>query len=77
MKNILVSCDIENCTDKVVISQKIPVLFDHDQQDGKSKITPYFEMQSLDLCQKHLLAITTTRTIPYAYGAMGYNTYTL
>jgi hypothetical protein len=77
MKHETYSCDIKDCKDTVVSKRKVPVMFDHDQEDGKSKTEPYFEMKELDLCDNHWKQMTGTRTLIYAYGAMGYNDYTL
>jgi hypothetical protein len=71
------TCDIEGEHEGTIFTHKIPVMFDHDQEDGKSKVTPYFEMENLDICQKHFKEITEKRKLTYAYGAMGYNTYSL
>lgn len=72
-------CDIQGRheVDEVISKRRIPVMFDHDQDDGKSKMEPYFEMKELDICDRHFKEMTASRKIIYAYGAMGYNTYTL
>lgn len=71
-------CDIkgERHTGKV-LKKKVPVMFDHDQEDGKSKTEPYFELAELDICEAHFLHMGINRKVIYAYGAMGYNEYYL
>lgn len=73
------TCDInldDSHSDDVKF-KKVPVMFDHDQEDGKSKTEPYFEMKELDICGKHFKEMTEERKLIYAYGAMGYNKYSL
>lgn len=77
MKKETYYCDIKGEHGGAVSHEKIPVMFDHDQEDGRSKVKPYFETKQLDICRKHLDQITSSRVIPYAYGAMGHNTYTI
>ncbi len=50
-------------------------MFDHDQEDGKSKVTPYFEMVNIDICDSCFSRIVEKHILVYAYGAMGYNKY--
>lgn len=75
------SCDIKGeHTDEeqeTCVRKSIPVMFDHDQEDGKSKMMPYFEMLMIDICDRHFEEMTQNRKIIYAYGAMGYNEYSL
>lgn len=52
-------------------------MFDHDQEDGKSKVYPYFEMVDIDICDKCFTEMTTKRILLYAYGAQGVNKYEL
>ncbi len=76
MKSETYKCDIQGCnfTNKVNIpSRKVTVMFDHDQEDGKSSVKPYQETLSLDLCDTHWDEYLSK--LPYAYGAMGYNKY--
>ena len=82
MKHETYSCDIDlsKCTQDhsgAIILKKVPVMFDHDQEDGKSKTTPYFEMKQLDICERCLGQIIRKKEIIYAHGAMGYNKYYL
>ena len=77
MKTEKYTCDIKGNHEGLIQKECVPVMFDHDQEDGKSKTTPYFEMKELDLCGKHFKEMTENRKIIYAYGAMGYNDYTL
>lgn len=67
-------CDIKDCDGKVTKPQReISVMFDHDQEDGKRQTQPYLEILELDLCDVHWLAYL--KSLPYGYGAMGFNTY--
>lgn len=77
MKHETLSCDIKGDHDGNVKKHQIPVMFDHDQEDGRSRTEPYFEMRQLDMCEKHFTDMTQNRKLIYAYGAMGYNDYTL
>ena len=78
MKKTTLICDIEDRKHSgEVKTYEVPVMFDYDQNDGKSKMTPYFEMHKLDLCESCFKHMVETRTIIYAYGAMGYNKYFL
>jgi hypothetical protein len=78
MEHITTTCDIEKREhSKLVSRMKIPVMFDHDQDDGRSKMTPYFEMADVDICTDCFKFFTENKILPYAYGAMGYNRYYL
>lgn len=77
MEHKTITCDIPGEHDGEIVRRTVPVMFDHDQEDGKSKTVPYFEMLNLDLCQKHFDTMTLKRILIYAYGAMGYNKYEL
>lgn len=73
-----VSCDIQNREHKGKVTHfKIDVIFDHDQEDGLSKTTPYFEKEELDICESCMKYILENRRYIYAYGAMGHNKYYL
>ena len=78
MKHETFTCDIERDThDGDIVRIKVPVMFDHDQDDGKSKTKPCFEMKELDLCLACFNEMTEKRILIYAYGAMGHNNYSL
>lgn len=78
MENITYTCDIEGREHSKLISRKkLPMMFDHDQEDGKMKMTPYFEMLSIDICEDCFSFMTDNSKVVYAYGAMGYNNYFL
>jgi hypothetical protein len=66
-------CDIcgEHATNQF---GSLQVIFDHDQEDGKSKTEPYFDTVSVHLCDKDRDWMMAGNYI-YAYGAMGYNKY--
>lgn len=71
-------CDISNRDHEgEIVTRVIPVVFDHDQEDGKSKLMPYFVNQTIELCDNCYNTMLNERRFIYAYGAMGYNTYTL
>lgn len=56
---------------------KAPVMFDHDQEDGKSKTKPYYEMLKIDMCESCRSFMVDNKKVIYGYGAMGYNKYFL
>ena len=66
MEHIKITCDIRNRENhsELVSRKKVPVMFDHDQEDGKSKMTPYFEMKDIDICEKCFNEMTSKRIIP-------------
>ncbi len=76
MKTEIIECDICDSEHRGnITNKKIPVMFDHDQEDGKSKVTPYFEMVNIDICDSCFSRIVEKHILVYAYGAMGYNKY--
>lgn len=78
MQHITTTCDIENRDhSKLVSRQKLPFMFDHDQEDGRMKMSPYFEMIDIDICTDCFDYFTKNKILPYAYGATGYNKYFL
>ncbi len=80
MKKETLECDISNRDHHVTPIKtvtSVPVVFDHDQEDGKSKVKPYIEYLSLEMCDSCFDEMMTKRHMVYGYGAMGYNTYTL
>jgi hypothetical protein len=78
MKTETKICDIRdrNHSPKVE-TMTLDVIFDHDQEDGKSKREPYLDKVTIEICEtcKHIML--HDRKYIYAYGAMGYNEYTL
>lgn len=78
MKIETLKCDIEGAGHKgEVTSVKVPLMFDHDQEDGKSKTEPYFELGKIEMCKSCYDHMISNKRIVYAYGAMGYNKYYL
>lgn len=79
MEHIKRTCDIQKREQhsELVSRKKLPVMFDHDQEDGKSKLTPYFEMKDIDICEDCFNEMIKKRMLIYAYSAMGYNEYVL
>jgi len=76
MKHIKITCDIENREHSEIVSRKrIPFMFDYDQGDGSSKMSPYFEFLDIDVCEDCFKYFTENKILPYAYGARGYNKY--
>jgi hydrogenase maturation factor HypF (carbamoyltransferase family) len=76
MEHIKFTCDIKNREHSELVSRKkVPVMFDYDQDDGKSQMTPYFEMKDIDICERCFNEMTEKRILIYAYGVMGYNDY--
>lgn len=79
MKNITLTCDIENMihSGEVKHHNDYIVIFDHDQEDGKSKVDPYFQEVDIDICANCMKYIFENKRHIYAFGAMGYNKYYL
>ena len=78
MEQKIKKCDIEAAThDGKVETIKIQVIFDHDQEDGKSKCEPYFDIVCIEICELCKKYMMKNRRYIYAYGAMGYNKYYL
>lgn len=78
MKEEILHCDIEDLKHRGIIkSMDVRVIFDHDQEDGKSKTSPYFENHKIDMCESCRKYMFDNRRIVYAYGAMGYNKFYL
>ena len=79
MKHTTLECDVvgKSKHNGSIRTRLVPVMFDHDQEDGKSKVTPYFEMANLEICDHHFIEMTEKRRLIYAYGAMGHNDYSL
>ena len=78
MEHTTVTCDIEDMEHEGKMARyKVPVMFDHDQADGKSKVSPYFETHALDMCEGCFVTMTKERLLIYVYGAMGHNKYYL
>lgn len=77
-KATVLKCDIKNREHRgSVATTEIDVIFDHDQEDGKSKCDPYLDLVTIELCQGCRNYMLENRRYIYAYGAMGYNEYTL
>ena len=53
------------------------VVFDYDQEDGKSKVKPYLQKETLEICDGCKEYMLEKRFYIYAYGAMGHNTYSI
>ena len=78
MKKEVVTCDIEDMSHSgLVESLLLDVIFDHDQEDGKSKTEPYFEHITVDMCKNCRDYMMKNKRYIYAYGAMGYNKFYL
>ena len=78
MKIETLKCDIDDLKhDGDVLHKDLFVMFDHDQEDAKSTMKPYFQNIKLDICESCFEYMTKNRRIVYAYGAMGYNKYYL
>ena len=74
-------CDIEAATHNgSVETLTIAVVFDYDQEDGKSKCNPYLDTVTIEICELCKKYMLEKRRYIYAlrgYGAMGYNKYYL
>ncbi len=79
MKKEIYSCDISNREHAGTVKAipKLQVIFDHDQEDGKSKCELYLHTVTVDMCDECLKFMLRERKYIYAYGAMGYNKYSL
>ena len=78
MKKETLHCDIEDMEhSKIAYSVNVPCMFDHDQEDGKSKVAPYIENLKIEMCEDCFEYMLRERRLIYAYGAMGYNKYYL
>lgn len=78
MKETVYRCDIEDMKHKGMVKPfNLDVIFDHDQEDGKSKCDPYFERLDIDLCDSCSDYILKNKRYIYAYGVMGNNNYYL
>jgi len=74
------ACDIvdNNHYGATLVQQIVPVMSYHDQEDGRSKQDPYFELIKIDICEGCYKTMITDRILLYAYKvAMGYNKYYL
>ena len=78
MKTETKTCDISdrNHSQKVE-TMTLEVIFDHDQEDGKSKCVPYLDRVTIEICETCKKIMLNDRKYIYAYGAMGYNKYTI
>jgi len=79
MQTQKITCDISDRKNHSDDAENflIEVIFDHDQEDGKSKTKPYLDGVKIDICKSCLRYMLETRSYIYAYGAMGYNKYYL
>ncbi|OQB05607.1 MAG: hypothetical protein BWY19_00942 [bacterium ADurb.Bin212] len=78
MKKVTHFCDIENREHSgKILYKSIDVIFDHDQEDGKSKTNPYLDRVDIDICESCWNYMMKNRIYIYAYGAMGFNKYYL
>lgn len=78
MKKTIITCDIKDRKHNDSVKEiEVDVIFDHDQDDGKSKTEPYFERKKIDICKDCLDFMMNNRIYIYAYGVMGHNNYWL
>lgn len=78
MKKELKTCDISGRNHSPQVeTMTLDVIFDHDQQDGKSKCEPYLDRVTIEICKSCKQVMLNDRKYIYAYGAMGFNTYTI
>lgn len=69
-------CDINNEKHSgKVFTFEVEVIFDHDQEDGKSKCNPYLETKVIEMCEHCRNKMLNERKYVYGYGAMGFNSY--
>lgn len=78
MKTEIKKCDIENRNHSPKVETiSLDVIFDHDQEDGKSKTEPYLDRVIIEICETCKKIMFNDRKYIYAFGAMGYNKYYL
>ncbi len=78
MKATIIKCDIEAATHNGNVETiKLPVIFDHDQEDGLSETAPYLDYIELEMCELCKDFMLENRRYIYGYGAMGHNKYYL
>lgn len=78
MQKTIKTCDISNREHTgEVVTNAFDVIFDHDQEDGKTKTDPYFDRKNLEICEGCKKYLFAERKCIYGYGAMGHNTYSL
>jgi len=78
MKQEIKKCDIKAATHEGKVETiRIAVIFDHDQEDGKSKCEPYLDNVEIEICELCKGFMLKNRRYIYAYGAMGHNEYYL
>ena len=79
MKITIYKCDIEDMEThtKAINEMELEVIFDHDQEDGKSKRKPYLDNVKIDICSTCREYMFAEKRYIYAYGAMGHNKYYL
>lgn len=68
-------CDLKHSGE--IKTRSVLVIFDHDQEDGKSKCNPYFDTVEIEMCDGCWNYMMKNRRYIYAYGAMGFNHYYL
>ena len=78
MKETIKTCDISNRNHSPKVETiTLEVIFDHDQEDGRSKYEPYLDRVTIEICESCKKIMLNERKYIYAYGAMGYNEYSL
>lgn len=60
-----------------VVTMDFRAMFDHDQEDGKSKTEPYLDDVRIEICKSCRDYMFENKRLVYAYGAMGHNKYYL
>ena len=76
MKEEILKCDIEGEEHAgKILTFEVEVIFDHDQEDGKSSCPPYLETETIEMCGHCRNKMLVERKYLYGYGAMGYNNY--
>ena len=78
MRKEVLSCDIADREHSGVVKTFLTeVVFDHDQEDGRSKTRAYVDEMRIELCESCRNFMLENRKMIYAYGAMGHNKYTI
>lgn len=77
MKKEIKTCDIENRPHGgEILTRRVQVVFNHDQEDGKSSVKPYLQWEDIEMCEDCYYAqMIAGRQYVSGYGAMGHNKY--
>lgn len=72
-ETVSITCDISDCGNPNAKPDKIQVIFESDQTEGRP-VDPYLSMESFDLCSTCKAKILKGNYV-FGYGAQGVNTF--